>query len=532
MKTDISNLIMGLELGSTRIKAVLIDENHNCVASGSFVWKNRLEDGVWTYSMEEAVAGVRACYRALREDAEAKFGQPMRRVAAIGISGMMHGYLVFDREGKQLAPFRTWRNTITGPAADELMKLFRFNIPQRWSIAHLYQAILNGESHVKDIARITTLSGYIHELLTGVNAMGVGETIVQRVGTKRLLVEIPNITDTAKAKEFIGQTAELEFKRPVIVNGITTWESTGLTGKDLKKSLVGSTPATGEWMVQLEFNLEGAKKFSDLTKELTGKQMAIFFNGELQTAPNVNEQISGGHAQITGNYEYVEAKKMVDLLNAGALPVGAEIIQEESVGPTLGADSINKSKIAGLVGISAVMIFMILYYRVAGLISCFALAIYTCINFAIFKLVPVTLTLTGIAGFILSIGMAIDANILIFERTKEELKAGRSLFTAINSGFDRAFTSIFDSNVSTIMTCLILYYFGASIVKGFALTLIIGVCLSMFSAITVTKNFMHLVFGSKELKYPELFGLKKEDIQDAYVAVETKREKAKFGVLD
>ncbi len=369
-----------------------------------------------------------------------------------------------------------------------------------------------------------------------VNAMGVGETIVQRIGTKRLLIEIPNITDTAKAKEFIGQTAQLEFKRPkTMPDGTIDWESTGLTGKDLRKSLVGSAPTTGEWMVELEFNVEGAKKFSDLTKELTGKQMAIFFNGKLQSAPRVNEQISGGRAQITGGeggFEYTEAKEMVDLLNAGALPVGAEVIQEESVGPTLGQDSINKSKVAGIIGISVVMLFMILYYRVLGLISCFALIIYSLVNFAIFKLIPVTLTLTGIAGFILSIGMAIDANILIFERTKEELKMGRSLFTAINSGFDRAFTSIFDSNVSTIMTCLILYYFGASMVKGFALTLIIGVCLSMFSAITVTKNFMHLIFGSKEMKYPELFGLRKEDIENAYVAKETKREKAKFGVLD
>ena len=147
-------------------------------------------------------------------------------------------------------------------------------------------------------------------------------------------------------------------------------------------------------------------------------------------------------------------------------------------------------------------------------------------------MVPVTITLTGIAGFILSIGMSIDANILIFERTKEELKMGRTLFTAINSGFDRAFTSIFDSNVSTIITCLVLYYFGASMVKGFALTLIIGVVLSMFSAITVTKNFMHLAFGSSELKYPGLFGLRKEDIQNTFKATETKREKAKFGVLD
>ena len=370
-----------------------------------------------------------------------------------------------------------------------------------------------------------------------VNAMGVGETIVQRVGEKRLLVEIPNITDTAKAKEFIGQTAQLEFKRPKPkADGTIEWESTGLTGNDLKKSLVGSNPTSGEWIVELEFTMDGAKKFSDLTRELTGKQMAIFFNGELQSAPNVNEQISGGKAQITGGgktgFEYQEAKEMVDLLNAGALPVGAEVIQEESVGATLGQDSINKSKVAGLIGIGAVMIFMILYYRVLGLISCFALAIYAVMNFAVFKIIPVTLTLTGIAGFILSIGMAIDANILIFERTKEELKMGRSLFTAINSGFDRAFTSILDSNVSTIITCLILYYFGASMVKGFALTLIIGVVLSMFSAITITKNFMHLTFGSKELKYPEMFGIKKEEIENAFVATETKREKAKFGVLD
>ncbi len=369
-----------------------------------------------------------------------------------------------------------------------------------------------------------------------VNAMGVGETIVQKIGTKRLLIEIPNIKDTSKAKEFIGQTAQLEFKRPVQnLDGTTTWQSTNLTGKDLKKALVGSNPSNGEWTVELEFNLEGAKKFANLTTELTGKQMAIFFNGEMQSAPRVNEAITGGHAQITGGeggFEYEEAKEMVDLLNAGALPVGAKIIQEETVGPTLGQDSINKSKVAGFIGVGAVMIFMLIYYRILGLISCFALAIYALVNFAIYKTIPVTLTLTGIAGFVLSIGMAIDANILIFERTKEELKMGRSLYTAINSGFDRAWTSIFDSNVSTILTCIILYYFGASMVKGFALTLIIGVILSMFSAITVTKNFMHLIFGTSDLKYPELFGLKKEDIQNAFVAEETKREKAKFGVLD
>ncbi len=172
---DLQKTVLGMELGSTRIKAVLIDENHKPVAFGSYAWQNRLENGVWTYPLEEAVTGIRACFAALKADAEAKFGEPLRRVAAMGISGMMHGYLVFDRDGRQLAPFRTWRNTITGPAAAALTELFQFNIPQRWSIAHLYQAILNGEPHVKDIARLTTLSGYIHSLLTGVNVMGVGE---------------------------------------------------------------------------------------------------------------------------------------------------------------------------------------------------------------------------------------------------------------------------------------------------------------------------------------------------------------------
>lgn len=172
---DLQNAVLGIELGSTRIKAVLIDENHQVIASGSYGWENRLENGVWTYHLEDAVAGVRVCYSDLRRDVESKYGQPLRRVAAIGISGMMHGYLVFDKNGRQLAPFRTWRNTITAPAAKELMELFQFNIPQRWSIAHLYQAILNGESHVPQIAFMTTLSGYIHYLLTGQRVMGIDE---------------------------------------------------------------------------------------------------------------------------------------------------------------------------------------------------------------------------------------------------------------------------------------------------------------------------------------------------------------------
>ncbi|MDD3238141.1 MAG: protein translocase subunit SecD [Candidatus Gastranaerophilales bacterium] len=368
-----------------------------------------------------------------------------------------------------------------------------------------------------------------------VNALGVSETVVQQTGEKRLLIEIPDISDPAKAKEFIGDTAELEFKKPVTVQGGNEgWASTGLTGKDLRKAAV-ATDQTGQYVVSLEFNDAGTKKFGDLTTQLVGKQMAIFFNNELQSAPVINERILGGRAQISGGsagFAYEEAKKMVDLLNAGALPIPAKIIEENTVGPTLGADSIAKSKLAGMIGLGAVMIFMIMYYRVPGFIADIALIIYSIIVFAIFKIIPVTLTLAGIAGFILSIGMAVDANILIFERTKEELKSGRTLFTAINTGFDRAFTSIFDSNMTTIITCVILYMLGSSIVKGFALTLLIGVLVSMFSAITVTKNFMHLLFGTGQLKHPGWFGLKESDINTAYEASETKKEKARFGILD
>ncbi|MGN0004498.1 MAG: protein translocase subunit SecD [Candidatus Gastranaerophilaceae bacterium] len=369
-----------------------------------------------------------------------------------------------------------------------------------------------------------------------VNAMGVAETVVQKEGDNRLIIEIPDVSDPQKAKEFLGDTAELEFKRPIkTFDGSEAWESTGLTGKDLRKALVSTNSQNGEWVVSLEFNDKGTKKFAELTKQLVGQPMAIFFNGELKSAPVIQEAIIGGKAQISGGeggFPYEEAKNMVDLLNAGALPVPAKIIQENTVGPTLGADSIANSQFAGLVGLCFVMVFMVAYYRVPGIIADVALIIYSLIVFSIFKLIPVTLTLAGIAGFILSIGMAVDANILIFERTKEELRAGRTLFTAINLGFDRAFTSIFDSNMSTIITCTILYVLGTNVVKGFALTLAIGTLVSMFSAINVTKNFMHLLFGTGHLKHPSWFGLHESEINTAYEADETKRENAKFGILD
>ena len=369
-----------------------------------------------------------------------------------------------------------------------------------------------------------------------VNKLGVSETVVQRSGEKRLVVEIPDVSDLNQAKAYLGETAELDFRAPVqMPNGMEAWAPTGLTGKDLTKANLSTNSQNGQWVVDLEFNAAGTKKFAELTKKMVGQQMAIFFNGELQSAPVIREAITGGRAQISGGdtgFAYQEAKTMVDLLNAGALPVPAKIIEENTVGPTLGADSIAKSKIAGALGLGFVMIFMLAFYRAPGMIANVALMIYGLILFALFKAIPVTLTLAGIAGFILSVGMAVDANILIFERTKEELKAGRTLFTAINSGFDRAWTSIFDSNMTTIITCAILYCCGTSIVKGFALTLALGVVVSMFTAINVTKNFMHLVFGTGNLKNPALFGLRPEEIGEGFNVVETKREKAKFGILD
>lgn len=376
-----------------------------------------------------------------------------------------------------------------------------------------------------------------------VNKLGVSETSVAQIGDKRLLVEIPNVTDLKEAEAFLGKTAQLEFKQPVFdankqpkrdEKGMLMWEPTGLTGEDLKSASIGSDQ-TGQWTVSLEFNGKGATKFAELTQKLVGQQMAIFFDNEEISAPVIREAIFGGRAEISGGssgFKYEEAEKMVNLLNAGALPVPSDIIQENTVGPTLGSDSIEKSKFAGLIGVGFVMLFMVFAYRLPGLIADIALIVYGLILFALFKTIPVTLTLAGIAGFVLSVGMAVDANILIFERTKEELKAGRNLFTAINSGFDRAFTSIFDSNMTTILTCIILYFLGTSVVKGFALTLAIGVLVSMFTAITVTKNFMHLIFGTGELKYPALFGLAKGDIGKGYEVTETKREKARFGILD
>jgi preprotein translocase subunit SecD len=327
-----------------------------------------------------------------------------------------------------------------------------------------------------------------------VNGMGIGESVVQRSGEHRLIVEIPGVKDPEEAKRRLGRVGNLEFKK---LDEKGQWVNTGVSGKDFKKADVATTQ-NGQWIVQFELTDQGSQKFGELTSQLapTHAPLGIFFDGQEVSAPVVNEPIVNGSGMIQGHFTHDTAKELVDTLNAGALPVNIDVIEENTVGPLLGQSSIQQSLHAGLIGLGLVMAFMLLYYRKMGLVADMALLVYTVITFAVFMMLGVTFTLAGIAGFVLSIGMAVDANILIFERTKEEMKAGRSEWKAVEVGFERAFPSIFDSNTTTLITCLLLWVMGTGSVKGFALTLAIGVAVSMFSAITVTRTFLHMLENS------------------------------------
>lgn len=284
------------------------------------------------------------------------------------------------------------------------------------------------------------------------------------------------------------------------------WVNTELSGKHLTKAQIQFDSTSGEPEVGLEFNEEGKKMFGEITTRNVGKPVAIFLDGEPISVPNVKEAITDGKASISGRFNIKEAKQLVERLNAGALPVPITLISQETVGASLGKESLEKSLFAGLIGLIAVALFMLFLYRLPGLIAVLALALYTLINLAIYKIFGMTLTLAGIAGFILSIGMAVDANILIFERLKEEIKVGRETASAVDEAFKRAWTSIKDSNISSLITCLILYWMGTSSVKGFALTLSIGVLTSMFSAITVTRTLLKLVLIKSLRDKKWLFG--------------------------
>lgn len=290
------------------------------------------------------------------------------------------------------------------------------------------------------------------------------------------------------------------------------WASTGLSGKQLKKASVEFDQNTGSPEVNLTFNDEGKKLFGEITTRSVGKPVAIFLDGAPISTPTVQQAITTGSAVITGNFTLPEAKQLAQRLNSGALPVPISLINQERIDATLGKSSVEKSLLAGVLGILLVAFFMITYYRLPGLLAVLALGLYSLITLAIFKLWPVTLTLAGIAGFILSIGMAVDANVLIFERLREELRSGKPMVPAIDEGFKRAWTSIRDSNVSSLITCLILMWFGSSLIKGFAITLGLGILVSLFSAITVTRTLLRLVATGRITNWRWPFGAKKQDL--------------------
>lgn len=352
-----------------------------------------------------------------------------------------------------------------------------------------------------------------------INYLGVSEPTIQTIklgNDYRIVVDLPGMSNVSQAINLIGQTAQLTFweggkdKLTKIPQGdlfLTTLGQligaypipTNLTGRDLQKATVVFDKTTGKPQVQIQFTGQGAKYFDEITKRNIGKVVAIALDNQIVSAPVVQAEIANGTAVISGSFTPDVAKNLSIALNAGALPVPLEVIAQNSVGPSLGIDSLHKSMFAAIIGFLSIIFFMTYIYRKEGVIACVALFMYTVITLFIYKLIPVTLTLAGIAGFILSIGMAVDANILIFERMKEELRRGKPRDIAMKNGFSRAWTSIRDSNITSIITTIILFYFGSGIVRGFALTLFLGIIVSMFSAITITRNLLY-VFDRKEKK--------------------------------
>jgi preprotein translocase subunit SecD len=388
-----------------------------------------------------------------------------------------------------------------------------------------------------------------------VNGLGVSEAVVQSAGQDQLLVQLPGVSDPAQAQRVLGGTAQLEFRtqKPntegqlraidqliqqaevqqelLLQSGdeaaiakntaeldssrktlLDLFEKTELTGDKLRDALARPIGTSNAWEVVLEFNTEGATLFADLTRNIagTGRSIGIFLDNELISAPTVNVQyaetgITGGSAVISGSFTAESARDLEIQLRGGSLPVPVEVVENRTVGATLGRDSIQRSLYAGVVGLALVLIFMVVYYRLPGLMADFALVVYALLTWAAYTLLGVTMTLPGIAGFILSIGMAVDANVLIFERTREELRSGKTLYRSVESGFFRAFSSILDSNVTTLIACAALFWFGAGLVKGFALTLAIGVMISMFTALTCSRTLLFFIIGFPQFRKPNLF---------------------------
>ena len=423
--------------------------------------------------------------------------------------------------------------------ADYLNSKFSLGLPHFWQVPLKLGLDLQGGTHLvyeADLSNIeekehsSTMSGLRDIIERRVNLFGVQEPLVQVQEKKpyyRLIVELAGIKDVNQAIEMIGQTPLLEFKeqkteeetqkildkREEIQNmtmeqiqEVENWElaledpyfkSTVLNGKYLKKAELSFDQTTYKPLILIQFNDEGSELFKEITAKNIGKQLAIYIDNVPISAPVVQDEISGGKAQITGDFTIEEAKKLVQNLNAGALPVPVKLISQQTVGPTLGAESLEKSLKAVGIGFLTIILFLAIFYRMPGILASIALGIYVILVLALFKLIPVTLTLAGIGGAILSMGMAVDANILIFSRIKEELEQGKSFGISLEQGFKRAWPAIKDSNLTTLIIALILFAFGTSFVKGFALTLSIGILMSMFSAIFITQNFLRCFEGTK-----------------------------------
>ncbi|MDE5074853.1 MAG: protein translocase subunit SecD [Trichodesmium sp. St16_bin2-tuft] len=400
------------------------------------------------------------------------------------------------------------------------------------------------------------MEGVLKIVENRVNALGVSESVVQSLGLDQILVQLPGVNDPEQAERVLGGTAQLDFREQVqsteqqlgieyqvqrqllveqellknsedqeaIEKNLQSIKTTNqaiaqlfkeptIKGQDLRDAMAEpEAPGSNNWNVVLRFTSEGGQKFAELTKNLagTGRSIGIFLDNKLLSAPTVSVEfaetgITGGNAVIQGRFTPEQANDLAVQLRGGALPVSVEIVENRTVGATLGRDSIQRSVYAGIGGLILVLIFMVLYYRLPGVIADVALVIYALFTIASFSILGVTLTLPGIAGFILSIGMAVDANVLIFERTREELRAGKTLYRSVESGFYRAFSSILDGNVTTLIACVALFWLGTGLVKGFALTLGIGVAISMFTALTCSRTLMFWTIGFSQFRKPELF---------------------------
>lgn len=334
-----------------------------------------------------------------------------------------------------------------------------------------------------------------------VNSMGISETTVAREGQRRIRIDIPGKFDSKEIIDTVTKTGELKFVGPD--NNVI------LTGQDVKDATT-AFDELGRPVISLELNDAGTKKFAEATEKFQGQQIAIYMDEQMLTNPTVQAIITNGKAIITGNKSVEEAGRQAKIIKSGALPVTLKTVAVKTVGASLGATALPNSIKAGVLGIGLAFLFMILFYRVPGILANVALSVFVILNLLVFSGIGATLTLSGIAGFLLSVGMALDANMLIFERIKEELKAGKSIRSSINAGFHRALSSILDSNITTIIAGIILYYLGSGAVRGFALTLIIGILVSMFTAITVTRLLMKLSVNAGLLSKPWHFGVKRE----------------------